>query len=248
MKDFTTTSFGLVVAYLLPGLVMLFGASAWSENIRKVLRTLFSAQIDAGLIVSVGGCALVVGLVLNVFRWLTFEKVICRKYKVASTIFSKSSSAQQIQSFLMIIEETFRYHQFYGSVAILTPFLYLSWLRLFERALLNDSVFLLVTFIFILAQFFLSWLPYEAASGATEATWIASACRSRWTRIGIRLFQLVVFLLYLLELRYHFGGLATRYKVIAATVGFTFAGIAIGANAIAAQRRYSERANNLAEG
>jgi len=62
------------------------------------------------------------------------------------------------------------------------------------------------------------------------------------------MFQVVVALLYFLEVRYHFGGLGGRYQLFAVTVAFTFVGIAVGANAIAAQRRYSERANNLAGG
>jgi hypothetical protein len=248
MKDFTTTSFGLVIAYLLPGLVTLFSMSAWSENLRRIFRTLFSGQVDAGLLVSVGGCALVLGLVLNVFRWLTFERLICKKYKVAPTIFSKSSSTQQLQSFLMVIEETFRYHQFYGSIAILTPFLYLSWLRFFETLLINDSVFLWATFMFIMAELFFSWLLYESECGATEVEWIVAVCRLRWLRTGARAFQLIVLLLYSLELKHHFGSLAGRYKTLAVTVAFTFGGIAVAANAMAAQRRYSERANNLAGG
>lgn len=248
MKDFTTTSFGLVIAYLLPGLVTLFGVSAWSQRVRMVFGSLFTAQVDGGLLVSVGACALVIGLVINVVRWLVFERLICRMYTVAPKIFSKSSSTSQLQSFLMIIEETFRYHQFYGSMTILTPFLYLSWLRFFESNLLQDSVFLWMTSLFIAAEYFLSWLSYEKRCGSAGAAWVDALYQYKYTQAGIYVLRGIVLFLYLLAFGYHFGGFAGRYALLAVTTVFTFGGIVIGANAMAAQRRYSERAKSLAGG
>lgn len=246
MKDFTTTSFGLIIAYLLPGLVALLGVSAWWDKLRAVLHSLFSAQVDGGLLVSVGTCALVIGLFLNVLRWLTFEHIICKKYKVSPNVFSNSQNSEKLQSFLMVIEETFRYHQFYGSIAILIPFLYTSWVRHVYPEILHDSVFLSTTFVFVLLEFLFCWLPYEAACGAAEAPRIAAAYKRRVTRNGVRAFQLVLIPLYFIVLKYHFGSLAGKYRLLAVTLVFIIGGISIAANAIAAQRRYSERANNLA--
>jgi hypothetical protein len=182
-------------------------------------------------------------------RWLIFERTLCRKYKVAPKVFSQSGTAPQLQSFLMIIEETFRYHQFYGSLAIVMPFLYLSWLRYFETGSLRDSGFLMLTFLLALGQFLLCWLLYEAGSGATEAPWIAAAAgRVKNLRLVVPVTQAILIVLYLLTLKIHFGDLGGKLALVVVTFVFTFGAISIGANAIAALRRYSERANNLIGG
>lgn len=246
MKDFTTTSFGLVIAYLLPGLMAFLGVSAWSDRLRVVVRSLFSSQVDGGLLVSVGACAMVIGLIVNVLRWLTFERLICKKYRVATNVFSNSPSSEKLQSFLMVIEETFRYHQFYGSTAVLFPFLYLSWVRYFYPEIMQDSFFLLTTLFFVLLGLLLCWLPYEAACGAAEAPRIVAAYNRTLIRRSVRAFQVILIPLYLILITYHFGSLAGRYRLLTVTLLFIVGGIAVAANAIAAQRRYSERANHLA--
>lgn len=48
MKDFTTTSFGLLVAYFLPGLLTLYGASPWSESLITLERNIVPrSEVDA---------------------------------------------------------------------------------------------------------------------------------------------------------------------------------------------------------
>src|SRR2546423_6629663 len=100
MKDFTTTSFGLVIAYLLPGFVGLLASAAWSEQVRQMFRLTVAAQGDAGLLIVIGGFALIIGLILNVFRWLIFERIVCTKYRIGPAVFASLREEHKLQTFL----------------------------------------------------------------------------------------------------------------------------------------------------
>ena len=247
MKDFTTTSFGLVIAYLLPGLVALLSLSAWSEQLHNMFGLAFTAHSDAGLLLLMGGFALVIGLVLNVFRWLTFERAICKKYRIGPEVFSSFRDEHKLQAFLMVIEETFRYHQFFGSLAILTPFLSLSWLRSLDPGSLDTHLMVLTTF-FILVEFGLSALWYELSCNACEARWITRFEAKRWPRRTVYVAFVLIILVFGVALKLHFGQLQGKYLLLFTLTAFMLIGIAMGANAIAAQRRYAERGESLGEG
>ncbi len=127
MKDITTTSFGLVIAYLLPGITSLYGLSFWFSDLEKMFRSFLTAESSVGLFLIVVLASLVMGLVVNSARWLLFER-------------SESDSLQKedlgnlgtdkviLEAYLARIDENFRYHQAYGGLAIALPFLFSGWL------------------------------------------------------------------------------------------------------------------------
>ncbi|MBI4707594.1 MAG: hypothetical protein HY761_06685 [Candidatus Omnitrophica bacterium] len=106
MENFTKTTFGLLIAYLLPGLATLF---ALSYDIQP-LQDLFSAAIHAnstaaawlGLIL----VALFVGLIQNTFTWAIIQECLCRQIGKASQIGDTA------------LDENFRYSQFYGNMIV----------------------------------------------------------------------------------------------------------------------------------
>jgi len=247
MKDFTTTSFGLVIAYLLPGLVGLLAFGAWSAQVRQMFRLVAAAQGDAALLIVMGGFALVIGLILNVFRWLIFEQIVCTKYRIGPGLFASLRDEHRLQTFLMVIEETFRYHQFFGSISILTPLLCLSWLQWLSPAS-PDKLLMVFAIIFMFTEFVLMILWYELRCNPCEARWVSRLESKRWPRNLICLSVLVTLLVFGLALRIHFGDLKGKYYLLLMITLFVTIGIALGANAIASQRRYFERGNSLAEG
>jgi hypothetical protein len=48
MKDITSTSFGYIIAFLLPGLVGMYGLGYWSEGIHKLLAPVLAADATVG--------------------------------------------------------------------------------------------------------------------------------------------------------------------------------------------------------
>lgn len=237
MKDFTTTSFGLIVAYMLPGLVTLSAITVWLEKPEDVIKTVFNANAEVGLVLAVGAAALVLGLTVNVFRWVFFEKLLCRDYKLDKDLFSKLVDEHKLQAFLMVIEETFRYHQFYGSMVILIPFIFLSWLRWFDVAVGHDAFFMTVNVLFLMRELLNGLLYVKASRAPVPET-------KRRTKNQLLIGTAVVVALHFLWLFLYIKNSPT-YTLFIVSLGFAMLGIAVGSNAMAALERYSERGNSL---
>ncbi len=127
MKDVTTTSFGLVIAYLLPGFIGLYGMSFWFPGLRQVYSAFLTAQSSVGLFLLVVIAALVGGLVLNSLRWAIYES--WRRDNLGPEELAKlGSSETMLNAYLQRIDENFRYYQFSGGFSISLPILYAGWL------------------------------------------------------------------------------------------------------------------------
>ena len=85
MKDVTVTSFGLVIAYLLPGLIGLYGLVFWSKTFKEMFSTFLTSESNLGLFLIVVLASLAIGLFANGVRWLLFEVWFCSKYRTQSS-------------------------------------------------------------------------------------------------------------------------------------------------------------------
>lgn len=127
MKDITTTSFGLVIAYLLPGFLGLYSLSFWSLGLRKMFGAFLTAQSTVGLFLLVVVAALVVGLLVNSLRWAIYES--WRRDGLKPDELAKlGTNPAMLPAYLQRIDENFRYHQFSGGASVVLPILYLGWL------------------------------------------------------------------------------------------------------------------------
>jgi hypothetical protein len=259
MKDVTTTSFGLLIAYLLPGAVALYGAVFWFPSLAEVYRTLLSAKSDATLFLLIAIAALVIGLLINTARWLFFERTICKGYGLSPDVFRSFTDEHKLQAFLLVIEETFRYQQFLGNIAIQTPFLYLSWLKWYDPSLIGDGWFLALTIIFCASITALFVIRYEVECGVAGAkgyfrnkSWArrlhSRLGGNRWSQWILFGSCVILIVLYLIFMCFKFSGLNGKYILFFITLSFLASGLAVGANAVAAQKRYAERGNMLKGG
>jgi len=108
MKDITTTTFGLIIAYLLPGLFGLYTCSFWSPAIRAQFEAFSKAESNAGLFFLVLLFALLVGLQLTAFRWVIFELLLCRRNGLKRDEFTQLKTKDQIEAFGVTLDENFR--------------------------------------------------------------------------------------------------------------------------------------------
>ncbi len=129
MKDVTSTSFGLLIAFLLPGGVLLYGLSCWSADVQRLFETFLTAQSTLGLFLMVILAALVLGLIITVPRYFLFECIICRRHRIESALFSKLRVSETLTAFRAVADEHYRYHQFWGGLAVVSPVLYVGSLR-----------------------------------------------------------------------------------------------------------------------
>ena len=160
VKDLTSTSFGYIIAFLLPGLLGLYALTFWSTPVRDLLDPALKAEANVGPSVILLLIALGIGLCVSALRFFLFEKLLCRAHMFPADMFSKLAAEGRLTSFKAVVDEHYRYHQFYGGCAVAVLILYAGWLR---HAFQNiDLRFLLVTVAFGLFE----WLTVVTAKDA----------------------------------------------------------------------------------
>src|SRR5438445_10216521 len=82
MKDVTSTSFGLLIAFLLPGLVTLFGLLLWVPPLRAEVPKLLPADLNVASVLIDILFALTLGLIISPLRFIIFEKWIADRVKL----------------------------------------------------------------------------------------------------------------------------------------------------------------------
>src|SRR3954451_1682001 len=128
VKDLGSTSFGLLIAYILPGLVALYGLSFWLTPVASLFAGFLTAESTIGLSLLVVLMSIAIGLYVTVVRELIFERVICRTSKLCADDFSGLGSEAKLSAFRAAVDEMYRYHQFWGGIFIVAPLVYVGWL------------------------------------------------------------------------------------------------------------------------
>jgi len=128
MKDLTSTSFGYLIAFVLPGIFGLFAISAWSPDVGVLLQPIFDANTTAGpsillLLIAVG-----MGVCVSAARWAVFEEFLFRSKKLKPETFANLTT-EKLTLVRAFAEEHYRYHQFYGGCAICLLVLFGAWVR-----------------------------------------------------------------------------------------------------------------------
>jgi len=144
MKDVTSTSFGLVIAFLLPGLACFYALSLWFTKLREVLHKFLTTDANAGLFLLVLLTAISLGLLLSPFRYYLYERWLCKNYKLDTPDFSKLKQGGTLEAFRAAVDEYYRYHQFWGGMSIAMLIAYLGWLK---NSWESDSISIALSFV-----------------------------------------------------------------------------------------------------
>jgi hypothetical protein len=135
MPDISSTFFGFTIAFLAPGMVGLFSLKYWFASVNQAFHTILTAKANAGLFLFVILAALVLGLVVSAIRWVLFEVILERLAKswvgdppTEDQMEGKFDPAH-LAALRAAVDETYRYHQLYGGLAITFPALFVGWLR-----------------------------------------------------------------------------------------------------------------------
>jgi hypothetical protein len=129
MPEVTSTFFGLAIGFLLPGFVGLFSLSFWSDSEARAFHTFLTSRANFGLLLFLLMAALVVGLVVAAVRWLIFEVVLRFSMGSKLTDTERAKIGPKLEAFRAVVDEQYRYHQFYGGIAITAPALFVGWLQ-----------------------------------------------------------------------------------------------------------------------
>lgn len=135
MKDITTTSFGIIIAYLIPGLIILFGLIYFSGYYEKMFnldllsdryfRFLSDSQLYLFLILML--LSTCIGLLINILRFFFFQRWRCKDIELRNENFKNITDETKLNVFRTLADENFRYHQFYGNIFFAILFLLITW-------------------------------------------------------------------------------------------------------------------------
>jgi hypothetical protein len=125
MEGLTKTTFGLVIAYLLPGFAALYGLSWWSDEVTSFLTESKAAETSAGIVTFTLMACLTIGLLLNAFCWIFIQRIICGFCLDIKPI---GSAPMDLPLHGSTLDENFRYCQFYGSMVFANGIIFGGWL------------------------------------------------------------------------------------------------------------------------
>jgi hypothetical protein len=125
MRDITRDNFGLLIAYLLPGFVALWGAAYHVEAVRSWLR---STPPDAP---TVGGflyatlASTALGLVISAVRWAVIDRILAR-LGVRQPQWDFDQFSERLAAYEVLVAHHYRYYQFYANLLVALLGTYLS--------------------------------------------------------------------------------------------------------------------------
>ena len=171
MKDVTSTSFGLVIAFFLPGLAALYSLCYWSSSVDQIFKTFLTTESNVGLFLLVVAAAVIIGLQITLVRWLLFEFWLCRSQKIESSFFKKLGTDEIcLVAFRAVVDEHYRYHQFWGGICIVLPVFVVGWLRESWDTLASWQIVLTII-VFVSGELLTGWaaaVAYQLYSTRTK--------------------------------------------------------------------------------
>lgn len=116
MNEVSSSNFGLLIAYLLPGAVAVWAASTLSESLRAWLSTASGLPTIGGFLyltlASVGA-----GLTVSTIRWLLLDPVFhATGIPRPEQDFRKLH--HKLDAFELLVESHYRYYQFYANMLL----------------------------------------------------------------------------------------------------------------------------------
>jgi hypothetical protein len=147
VTDLTSTSFGYIIAFLLPGLLGLYALTYWFAPAGTLMGPVLKAEAAVGPSLILLLVAIAVGLCVSALRFFLFEKILCRHHKFPDNMFARLAAEGKLASFKAVVDEHYRYHQFYGGCGVAVLILYAGWLRHGIHALNLRFLFVSVAFV-----------------------------------------------------------------------------------------------------
>jgi hypothetical protein len=122
--------FGILIAFILPGSVAVYGLRYVSPRISALWSILESGQVVIGPLILLALATLAVGLIVSSLRVVLLEPIFhVTGVRQENIDYQKLANADQREFFKEMIKNVYRYEQFYGNT--LLALLFCSFLRYF---------------------------------------------------------------------------------------------------------------------
>ena len=126
MKEISGQNFGLLIAYVLPGFVSLWGVSHFSSMVRGWL---VASSVSAANSATVGGflyvtlASVAAGLTASTIRWVVIDR-LHELTGIRRPRWDDSKLQERLGAFEALVENHYRYYQFYSNMLVAVLFLF----------------------------------------------------------------------------------------------------------------------------
>ena len=126
MGEFSARNFGLLIAYVLPGFVALWGVGLVVEPVQLWLvgPSTDGPTVSGFLFVLLGSIA--AGMTVSAIRWAVVD-TIHHATGLRKPAWDDAALHQKLQAYQFLIEIHYRYFQFYANTLVALPFSYGVW-------------------------------------------------------------------------------------------------------------------------
>src|SRR6266496_1090753 len=132
--DSATKQFGLMVAYLLPGFIVLAGIAPFAPVVATWLQPLNQAQASLGAPVYAVLAATTIGMIVSCIRWLLIDH-IHHWTGVRPPAWDDSRLEERVVAFNYLVDNHYRYYQFLANtlVAVIWAYSINRWMATSSR-------------------------------------------------------------------------------------------------------------------
>jgi hypothetical protein len=126
MKDLSGKNFGLLIAYIVPGAIVLIGLGAFSPAIQAWLISPSPGGPSVGGFLFVTLASVAGGMTASAVRW-TFIDKLHHLTGVTKPAWDDSKLQERLEAFEALVEAHYRYYQFHSNSLIAVLFSYAAW-------------------------------------------------------------------------------------------------------------------------
>ena len=126
MGDLTTRRFGLLIAYIVPGFVMLLGVGSLFEPVWGWLVGVGTGGPTCGAVFYVGLASVAAGMTASVLRWAILD-TLHHCTGLHRPRLDESRLAERLDAYDYLVEQHYRYYQFYGNTLVAALAAYAMW-------------------------------------------------------------------------------------------------------------------------
>ena len=120
----SSKQFGLMVAYLLPGFIVLAGIAPFAPFVAAWLQPLDHAEASLGAPLYAVLAATTIGMIVSCFRWLIIDH-LHHWTGITPPAWNDSRLEERIGAFNYLVDNHYRYYQFYANTLISVALAYL---------------------------------------------------------------------------------------------------------------------------
>lgn len=117
VKDVTSENFGLLIAYLLPGFILLWSLAPYSATVTTWLGQAAGDQPTVGGFLYVTLASVGLGLIVSTVRWMVIDSLL-HVTGIRQPRFDFSNLRDAVEAFNRLIEIHFRYYQWHANSRI----------------------------------------------------------------------------------------------------------------------------------